>query len=105
MDIKPPYYAVIFSSRKKNSAEGYEQMAQRMVELGSSMPGFLGIHSARDTEGFGITVSYWRTLDDIKNWKHNEEHMQAQKQGRSEWYDAYEIRICLVQHQYGLGTL
>ena len=65
----PPYYAVIFSNHLKEFDEGYSKMAERMLELASEQPGFLGVESVRD--GLGITVSYWKDLDSIKKWKTN----------------------------------
>ena len=62
-----PYYAVIFSSTLADDAEGYGAMAARMVELAREQDGFLGVESAaRTSEGFGITVSYWRDLESIR---------------------------------------
>ncbi|MBN8616228.1 MAG: hypothetical protein J0L92_36900, partial [Deltaproteobacteria bacterium] len=40
--------------------------ADRMVEIAQTMPGYLGVESARD--GLGITVCYWQTLDHIAAW-------------------------------------
>ncbi|KZY69695.1 antibiotic biosynthesis monooxygenase, partial [Oleiphilus sp. HI0067] len=65
----PPYYAVIFTSHRTEGDNGYGQMADRMVELASKQPGFLGVESAR--EDVGITVSYWSDLESIKRWKKN----------------------------------
>ncbi len=66
----PYYYAVIFSSTLSDNAEGYGAMAARMVELAREQDGFLGVESAsRTSEGFGITVSYWRDLESIRKWK------------------------------------
>lgn len=96
---KPPYYAVIFTSSRTDVDNGYGVMADRMVELGSQMKGFLGIESARNE--IGITVSYWETLEDIRNWKQNAEHQIAQQTGRKEWYKAYKTRICKVERDYG----
>lgn len=96
---KPPYYAVIFTSSRTDVDNGYGEMADRMVELGSQMKGFLGIESARNE--IGITVSYWETLEDIRNWKQNAEHQIAQQTGRKEWYKAYKTRICKVERDYG----
>lgn len=62
---EPPYYAVIFTSHRTEGDNGYAEMADRMVELASQQPGFLGVESAR--EGVGITVSYWSDLESIKN--------------------------------------
>jgi len=74
---KPPYYAVIFTSLRTGQEKGYEEMALRMLELAQKQDGFLGIESAQ--EEIGITVSYWRDLASIANWKSNSEHQLAQK--------------------------
>jgi len=95
---KPPYYAVIFTSEQSEDTEGYSDMAARMGELAQQQPGYLGIESAR--EGLGITVSYWRDLDSIRDWKKNAEHLQAQAKGRSRWYTNYTTRIALVERDY-----
>ena len=95
----PPYYAVIFTSLKTDANEGYDAMSDRMVELAIQQPGYLGHESVRD--GIGITVSYWQSLDSIKQWKQNTEHFFAQQQGRNKWYSHYKTRICLVERDYG----
>ena len=74
-------------------------MAAKMEELAKQQPGYLGIESAR--EETGITVSYWRDLESIRNWKMNLDHLQAQKLGKEKWYAQYKLRICLVERDYG----
>ena len=96
--MTPPYYAVIFTSIKKENAEGYASMAERMVELAQQQPGFLGVESAR--QEIGITVSYWKSLEAIKQWKQNTEHLVAQELGKTKWYESYKVRICLVEREY-----
>ena len=96
----PPYYAVIFTSVKKENAEGYASMAEKMVALAEKQPGFLGVESAR--EEIGITVSYWDSIYSIKLWKENTDHLVAQEMGKKEWYEHYTVRICLVQREYHL---
>jgi heme-degrading monooxygenase HmoA len=95
---QPPYYAVVFTSERTDENDGYEDTANRMVELAKDQEGFLGIESAR--EQLGITVSYWRDLDSIRKWKMNTEHLMAQQKGKSEWYKNYKTRICLVERDY-----
>ena len=97
---EPPYYAVIFSSQRTGDDNGYAKMADRMVELAASQPGFLGVESARNTEGFGITVSYWASAEAIANWKANIEHLAAQEMGKHTWYEHYELRIAKVERAY-----
>lgn len=94
----PPYYAVIFTSlRRPQEGDGYGPMAERMVELAAQQPGFLGIESARDGSGLGITVSYWQSLEAITAWKRNAEHLVAQRLGREQWYAQFALRICRVE--------
>ena len=97
---KPPYYAVIFSSLRNQEIEGYEETAERMVELASQQSGFLGVESVR--EDLGITISYWSDLESIKNWKAIAEHRQAQRMGKETWYANYRVRIALVERDYGI---
>jgi len=96
---EPPYYAVIFTSINTENVENYSEMAQRMVDLAAVQSGFLGVESARNE--VGITVSYWKDLESIKNWKENAEHTLAREQGRKKWYQAYKTRIALVERDYG----
>ena len=93
-----PYFAVIFTSTHNDSIEGYYEMSKKMEYLAKSQKGFLGIDSARNE--VGITVSYWESLEDIKNWKLNSEHLFAQKFGKQKWYSWYNVRICRVEREY-----
>lgn len=96
----PPYYAVIFTSLRTDVDNGYHEMADKMVELAQLQPGYLGMESVRD--GLGITVSYWESLEAIKAWKQQTDHLYAQKMGREQWYSAYTTRICKVEREYSV---
>ena len=95
----PPYYAVIFTSVRTETDEGYGDMASHMVDLAAGQPGFLGVESARND--LGITVSYWEGLEAIRAWKAHAEHLLAQRLGREKWYHAYKTRVCRVERDYG----
>lgn len=97
---KPPYYAVIFSNIKSHDTEGYSEMAERMMELASEQPGFLGVESA--SSDIAITVSYWESEQAIANWKRNAEHELAQKMGRERWYSAFQLRVAKVERAYSM---
>lgn len=92
------YYAVIFTSSRTEVEEGYAEMAIKMVELAKAQPGFIGMESARSE--IGITVSYWESLEAIKNWKANMEHLEAQEKGKTTWYKNYKVRIAKVEREY-----
>ena len=100
--LKPPYYAVIFTTIMSEDIKGYEAAAKRMELLASKQEGFLGVESARAS--IGITVSYWQSLDAILAWKNNVEHTEVRKLGREKWYKKYQLRICKVEREYGFDS-
>ncbi|MHB1955948.1 antibiotic biosynthesis monooxygenase family protein [Alicyclobacillus sp. ALC3] len=101
---KPPYYAVIFTSLRTSGDNGYVELADEMLELAKLQPGFLGIESARDGDGIGITVSYWDSEESIRAWKENGRHRVAQKLGREKWYERFATRVCKVERAYGFTS-
>lgn len=97
---EPPYYAVIFTSRRNAGEGGYGVVADRMVELAGKQPGFLGVESARGEDGVGITVSYWESEEAIAGWKAHVEHAAAR--GRADdWYAHFQVRVARVERAYG----
>lgn len=94
---EPPYYAVIFTSARTDGERGYGAMAERMVQLATKQPGFLGVESVRGADGAGITVSYWNSEQAIANWKQHAEHQVAQRLGREVWYADFALRIAKVE--------
>lgn len=102
MELKKPYYAVIFTSITTEDNKGYMEMAHQMELLAKRQTGFLGFESARDQ--LGISVSYWDSLVAIADWKMQADHLFAQKKGREEWYKWYKVRICMVEREYEFGN-
>ena len=100
-DLPADYWAVIFTSQRTSEhGEAYAVVAAQMQEMASVQPGFLGIESARSTDGSGITVSYWLTEAHLMAWKQVAEHLDAQQQGREVFYTSYNTRIARVGRHY-----
>jgi heme-degrading monooxygenase HmoA len=97
----PPYYAVVFTSQRRDGDHGYGATADRMAELAAQQPGYLGVESVRDASGLGITVSYWESEAAILAWRRHAEHTLARERGRTEWYEHYELRVAKVERAYG----
>ncbi|TNE81929.1 MAG: antibiotic biosynthesis monooxygenase [Bacteroidetes bacterium] len=95
---KPPYYAVIFTSVLNSGDNGYHAMAEKMLELAATMPGYLGVESAR--EEIGLTVSYWESEEAIAQWKAHSLHQLAQEKGKAEWYAKFQVRVAKVERDY-----
>ena len=104
---EPPYYAVIFTSQRNEwDPDGYAEAAQgRQYQLSTGgtaakQPGFLGVDSARDASGFGMTVSYWRDEAAIAAWKRQADHAAIRIRGRKLWYRHFEVRVAKVERAY-----
>lgn len=94
-------FVVIFTSiRSEKDVEGYERMAHRMVEKAKSYDGFVAVTSFRDTDGKGVTLSYWASLEALQTFKLDLEHLLAQSKGKSDWYKQYSVEVCEVKYAY-----
>jgi len=103
MNKSLPYYAVIFTSLFSKKVKGYTEMSNKMEKLAKQQDGFLGMNSARND--IGITISYWDSLEAIKNWKQQSDHLIAQEKGKSDWYSWYNVKICKVEREYDFGII
>ncbi|NCV30471.1 MAG: antibiotic biosynthesis monooxygenase [Rhodobacteraceae bacterium] len=97
---EPPYYAVIFANQASKTPEGYAEMAAAMGEIAKTLPGYIGIESTRDADGFAITVSYWESEEAIKGWREHAKHAIAQKIGKERWYEDYILRVAKVERHH-----
>lgn len=98
---KPPvkdYYAVIFSSNKSETLEGYKEMDDAMMALAQQQEGFLGYESVANGT-VGIFISYWQNLESIDKWRKNNEHGKA-KAHATNWYARYLSQICKEEQSH-----
>ena len=95
-------YAVIFRSiRNADFEELYQEHSARMEALVKSIKGYISHHSHRDPETReGITVSYFESLESIKEWREHPEHRVSQEFGRTHFYSWYQFEIVKVERKY-----
>ncbi len=102
MNPPPGAIAVIFlSGRTATDAEGYGAAAEAMEQAARQRDGYLGIDSARDADGIGITVSWWRDEAAALTWRDDPDHARIRDQGRAQWYDWYRVVVATVDRAYG----
>ena len=77
----------------------YEQTGARMVELVSSMPGFLGMDYAA-TDGGELLVARFDSHEALADWRNQPEHEAAQERGRREFFAHYRIDVCEPVRSY-----
>ena len=93
-----PYYAVIFTSILDEHDPEYFRLNDMLRQQAEKLDGFLGEDSARND--YGISISYWKDLDSIQQWRQNADHQWAKQKGRKDFYKEYKIRIALVEREY-----
>lgn len=92
-------YAVIFEAQIAQLDESHYQTAARMRELATSQYGCVDFSSVTEADR-EISISYWQSLEDIKKWQQDKEHLHAQKTGKERWYKSYRVNICEIHQTY-----
>ena len=96
-------YAVIFKSKRQDSnSELYYENNDALDEKIKSLPGYIkhsGIRHPETREG--VTVAYFNSLEAIKKWRKDSEHMDAKKLAKSHFYESYSVEITEVIDSYG----
>ncbi len=96
-------YAVIFRAKIAEMDEEYGRTAERMRHLAIEKYGCTEFTSV--TEGDEeISISYWKTQEQIKAWKNDAEHITSQELGKAKWYRWYKIQVVEVVREYEGNT-
>ena len=96
-------YAVVFRAEIDERDESYSDMAVRMRDLALDKYGCSEFVSV--TEGCQeISISYWKTQEQILAWKQDAEHLVAQESGRSKWYKSYKVQVVEIMREYEKNT-
>src|SRR3954470_5150273 len=77
----------------------YEETAARMVEIVSSIPGFLGMEYGA-TDGGEIVIARFESHESLAEWRNHPEHREAQQLGRERFFASYRIDVCESVRSY-----
>src|SRR5688572_8542316 len=77
----------------------YEETGNRMVELVSEMPGFLGMDYAATDDG-ELLVARFESHEALAAWRNQPEHREAQTLGRDRFFSRYHIDVCEPVRSY-----
>ncbi|BAO44528.1 antibiotic biosynthesis monooxygenase family protein [Thiolapillus brandeum] len=92
-------YAVIFRAVIAELDDRYTETAQRMRELAMTRYGCREFTSVTGN-GTEISISWWDNEEQIRQWKQDPAHRQAQELGRRKWYRDYSVQIVKVIKAY-----
>lgn len=80
--LTPPYYAAIMPAAEHRSPDEGPAPVERLTALAIRHPEFLGLETARTETGEVVTVSYWRSLDAIEDWRASGRALDAFRDSR-----------------------
>ncbi|MCX7123308.1 MAG: antibiotic biosynthesis monooxygenase [Gammaproteobacteria bacterium] len=103
---KAPYYAVVSSTIYNGKEKAhFESLANEMMVIVNSLPGFLGLETSSevmpDGRVFSLSSIYWDSLESIDSWRKDPRHIAAKNIGKTLWYDEHNMRVCQILSQYG----
>jgi heme-degrading monooxygenase HmoA len=85
---------VVFRSRLRSEiSSDFQDLANRMLEIAESMPGFISydVYVSPDEERSSIIK--FESLETCGAWRTHPEHLEAQRRGRDEFYSEYSVWV------------
>ena len=83
--------------------EEFEKLEEKMLALGSSMPGFQEIKEFTAEDGESMMLVTFETRADMIRWRDHPKHRKAQQRGRERYFSRYDVKICDVAVHYSFG--
>lgn len=77
----------------------YAEVAERMIALARSMPGFEEFKTFRADDGERVSIIAFESLETHTAWRDHPEHREAQALGRAKFYDEYSILVCEQRYE------
>jgi heme-degrading monooxygenase HmoA len=96
---------VIFRSRIRSDAnlDGIGDVAARMHEIASAMPGFISYKEFRADDQETVAVVEFDSHEHLRAWSSHPEHVAAQQRGRESLFESYDISVCEPVRRYGFS--
>ncbi|WP_223633713.1 antibiotic biosynthesis monooxygenase [Corallococcus sp. EGB] len=97
--------AVIFEvSTHDEHRQRYLDLAAQLRPLLSGIDGFISIErfQSLSTPGKLLSLSFWRDEAAVAEWRRQEAHREAQREGRDGVFNDYRLRVAHVVRDYGL---
>lgn len=95
-------YAVILRAEAGVLDDEYKESIDRMKELAFNEYGCKEFFSLMNGDS-RVAISYWESLEQIKSWRANGEHMIAQGRAKEKWYKSYRVQVVEVLKDYSFN--
>ena len=90
----------VFRSRlRPGMRDEYLALVDRMDTLARTMPGYISHKGFFADDGERVTVVEFNHEEGLRIWRHNPEHVAAQKLAREKYYTEYHVQICTLERE------
>ena len=97
--------AVIFEATPHpDRKDAYFDTAAELRPMLAQIDGFISIErfESLSTPGKVLSLSYWRDVQAVRQWRNVPEHRRAQQAGRQSIFSDYRLRVVQVIRDYGM---
>ncbi len=92
-------YIVVFNFTMRKDLAGYDAASSLLANKVKEIPGFICEYSFNNGP-CATSITYWKDLDSIQEWKNDEDHLRIQVEARRRWYSDYSVFVCSVARKY-----
>ena len=84
----------VFRSRiRDDNAEDFHALADEMLSLAQSMPGFISYKVYQSDDGERASLIEFETREQLQAWREHPRHVEAQRIGRERYYQEYSLFV------------
>ena len=86
--------------RAVKNADEFQALAERMLELAQSMPGFVSYKVYASDDGERASIIEFETAEQLRAWREQPEHREAQRLGRERFYTDYTLQVAEPEREF-----
>lgn len=85
---------VVFRSRlRPGIEEEFAELADKMMAIAESMPGFISYKVFHAADGERASIIKFESREELQAWRTNPDHLAAQQHGRENFYEEYSLIV------------
>jgi len=85
---------VVFRSKLRPGVEEeFGELADKMMEIAESMPGFVSYKVFQAEDGERASIIHFESIEQLQAWRTQPEHLAAQQRGRESFYEEYSLIV------------
>ncbi len=83
--------------------EDYGKFEEKMLALGTAMPGFQEVKEFNADDGESMMLVTFQTRADMIRWRDHPDHKKTQQRGRERYFSKYDVKIGEVIQHYSFS--